>query len=67
MKERRGCESCEEVEMRAFSLAGRMLGTHGWDPGLESPRLPGVEGSEGSRAMSMGQPAEGLWGGVCVQ
>ena len=53
--------------MRAFSLAGRMLGTHGWDPGLESPRLPGVEGSEGSRAMSMGQPAEGLWGGVCVQ
>ena len=53
--------------MRAFSWAGRMLGTHGWDPGLESPRLPGVEGSEGSRAMSMGQPAEGLWGGVCVQ
>ena len=53
--------------MRAFSLAGRMLGTRGRDPGLGGPRLLGVEGSEGSRAVRMSQLAEGLWRGVCVQ
>lgn len=34
--------------MRAFWAEG-MLSTHGTDPGLEGPRLPGVEGSEGDR------------------
>lgn len=42
--------SCKEGEVKAFWAEGT-LGTHGTYLGLEGPRLPGVMGLEGGRAV----------------
>lgn len=53
-------------EVRAFSWQEECWAIRGRDPGLEGPRLPGVEGLEGSRAVRMSQLAGGPLSGVCT-